>query len=266
MPEISDQLADRDHTRAERTQLLYDRLDRTTDASERRRTVAEIAEVNLTVADAIARRYAGRGTAAEDLEQVARLALVRAAASFRPDLGHDFLSYVVPSIRGEVRRYFRDHAWMVRPPRRVQEAQLRMTPWREDFLQAHGREPLPADYASALELDLDTVREALTVNDCYHPDSLEQPIGDGDPGQQTLADRVGAQEPGFDLSEARTVLAPALAALAPRDRTVLRLRYVEGLTQREVGEHIGVTQMQVSRILQRVLDELRSRLGALEAA
>jgi len=271
MPTATDYLPPRAHsrrdaTRAERTGELFERLARTGDPAQRRGLVDEIVAANLPVADSIAGRYGRRGTPLEDLEQVARLALVRAAASFRPAMGHDFLSYAVPSIRGEVRRYFRDQAWMVRPPRRVQEAQLQMTPLRESFLQGQGREPVAADYVAALSLDEATVVEVLSVNDCYHPESLEGSLEDESGDGSSLGDRVGVLESGFDRAEARTMLAPVLARLAPRDRTVLRLRYVDGLTQREVGEHIGVTQMQVSRILQRILDDLRQQLGELEAA
>ena len=254
-----------DRTRAERTSALFDSLPQAGDAVERRHLLDEIVVANLSVADAIARRYAGRGTDIDDLEQVARLALVRAVSSFRPALGHDFLSFAVPSIRGEVRRHFRDHAWTVRPPRRVQEAQLRMTPMREAFLQRQGREPTTGEYVAELGLDKPTVVEALLANDCFHPESLEQPMGGGD-AEHTLADRISAHDDDFAVAEARTVLSPVFATLKPRDRLVLRLRYVEGLTQREVGERIGVTQMQVSRILQRVLEDLRCRLGVREMA
>lgn len=244
--------------RSELTAELFRRLHASEDDLERRRLLDEVIVANLGVADAIAGRYRRRGASVEDLEQVARLALVKAARSFRPDRGHDFMSYAVPTIRGEVRRWFRDHGWVVKPPRRVQEAQLRMTAYAADFAAEAGRDAGIGDYVRDLGLDERTVVEALSVNVCYTPDSLDRPDVTG-PG--SLGDRLVGEERELERSEARQVLEPLLARLAPRDRLVLRLRYDEGLTQREVGERIGVTQMQVSRILARVLGRLREELG-----
>jgi RNA polymerase sigma-B factor len=258
--------ADGADSRSDLTASLFVRIAATDDELERRRLLDEVVLANLGVADAIARRYRGRGTSADDLEQVARLALVKAAASFHADLGHDFLSYAVPTIRGEVRRWFRDHGWMVRPPRRVQEAQLLMTPYAADFALHEGRDPRVADYVRDLDLDERTVVEALRVNVCYSPDSLDRPADTGVSAPVPLGERLAAEDSDFERCEARHMLEPLLAKLPPRDRTVLRLRFVDGLTQREVGERIGVTQMQVSRIIARLLGRLRDELGVVEAA
>ena len=255
-----------DDTRSERTAELFRRLHATEDDLVRRRLLDEVVLANLRVADAIAGRYRRRGTPSEDLEQVARLALVRAAGSFRPERGHDFLSYAVPTIRGEVRRWFRDHGWMVRPPRRVQEAQLQMTSYAAAFSLHTARDPRIEDYSRDLGLDERTVVEALSANACYTPDSLDRPAAQDASGRGSLGDRLVAQDRELERCEARQLLEPALAGLAPRDRLVLRLRYADGLTQREVGERIGVTQMQVSRILTRVLGQLREELGVAVAA
>ncbi len=253
-------------TRSEVTTDLFARIAASTDELERHRLTDEVVLANLGVADAIARRYRRRGTPTDDLEQVARLALVKAARSFSPDRGHDFLSFAVPTIRGEVRRWFRDHGWVVRPPRRVQEAQLRMTPYAAEFALVHRRDPKPADYVRDLGLDEGTVAEVLTVSACYTPDSLDRPLDTDDGPRATLGDRLAADDDEFGASEARHLLQPVLARLAPRDRLVLRLRFAEGLTQREVGERIGVTQMQVSRIIARLMGQLRDELGVPAAA
>jgi len=255
-----------DRTRSELTTTLFGRLAGTSDPDERRRLLDEIVLVNLTVADALASRYAGRDTPLDDLEQVARLALVRATATFDPERGHDFLSYVVPSISGELRRYFRDHGWTIRPPRRVQEAQLRMNSVHGPLVQQLGREPRPDELAEALQTEEGTVVEAMAVNHCYHPDSLDRPVDSSHDGEQMLVERLGGRDPEFALCEARLMLRPLITQMAPRDRTVLHMRFVEGLTQREVGDRIGVTQMQVSRILQRVIDRLRDELGVATRA
>lgn len=246
----------------ERSRLTHDLFARSQEASEpdRHRLLEEVVMLHLDIADSIAGRYASGGTPREDLEQVARLALVKAAHGFDAALGSDFMCYAVPSIRGELRRYFRDIGWAIRPPRRVQEARCEIGDTRGSLLQELGREPEPGDYVAKLGLDPGTVTEALRASDCYSPDSLDRPLDDTrDAG--CAGDLIGGDDTEFDRCEARIMLAPLVADLPDRDRTVLRLRYVEGLTQREVGERIGVTQMQVSRILARIVSQLRSRLG-----
>ncbi len=226
------------------------------DAARRASLLDEVVLVNLGVADAVAKRYAARSVASEDLVQVARLALVRAVHGF--DLGRDcdFLAYAVPSIAGAVKRHFRDLAWTVRPPRRVQEAQLQLNSARPVMQQRLGREPTVPEIAAHLGLDEETVIEALAADSCFTPDSLDRPVDDGEGGLE-LSGCIGAADPGFALSEQRTVLGPLIKALPDRDRKVLELRFIEGLTQREVGQRIGVTQMQVSRILARILGQMR---------
>ncbi len=224
----------------------------------------ELVLLNLPVADALARRYASRGLALDDLTQVARLALVRVVPQFRPEFGRDFLTYAVPSILGALRRHFRDTAWTVRPPRRIQEAQQLMRQLRPDLVQRLGREPTVAEVCAESGLDEETVLEALSVDGCFTPASLDRVVGPGDDlDASPLGDFLGAEDPDLERCEARVLIEPLLHDLDPRDRRVLQLRFVEGLTQREVGEQIGVTQMQVSRILTRVLAGLRERLGEL---
>ena len=225
-------------------------------AGRRAALLDEVVLLNIGVADAVAMRYAARGVTSDDLVQVARLALVRAVHGF--DLGRDcdFLAYAVPSITGAVKRHFRDVAWTVRPPRRVQEAQLQLSNARPVMQQRLGREPTVPEIASYLSLDEETVIEALAADSCFTPDSLDRPVDDGEGGLE-LSGCIGSPDPGFALSEQRTVLGPLIKALPERDRKVIELRFVEGLTQREVGQRIGVTQMQVSRILARILGQMR---------
>ena len=253
-----------DRTRSARTRELFAERSSTEDPEVRRQLLDELVTLNLPVADSLAQRYSARGLPLEDLVQEARLALVRVVESFRPEYGHDFLSYAVPSILGALRKQFRDSGWTVRPPRRIQEAQQAINQSRSDLLQQLGREPRVSELAETLNLDEDTVIEALSADGCYTPASLDRPVGgesDGDAGARTLGSVLGSEDPDFASCEARVVLRPLLARLEDRDRTVLRLRFVEGLTQREVGEQIGVTQMQVSRILSRIFDTLREEVG-----
>jgi RNA polymerase sigma-B factor len=246
--------------RAHRTHELFLLLDHTSDDEERARLREEVVTLNLSVADGIASRYAGRGVPQDDLEQVARLALVRVVRDFRLDRECDFLAYAVPSIRGALKRHFRDSGWTVRPPRRVQEAQLLMNATRPELVQRLGREPTVPEMARAIGVHEETVIEALAVDSCYSPDSLDRPM-DPDGGSVTLGGCIGHEDPEFALSEHRTVLGPLIKGLSERDRRVLELRFVEGLTQTEVGRAIGVSQMQVSRILSRILGDLRGHLS-----
>jgi RNA polymerase sigma-B factor len=253
-----------DRTRSVRTKALFEERSGTDDPEVRRRIHEEIITLNLGVADSLAQRYSARGLPIDDLTQEARLALVRVVESFRPEYGHDFLSYAVPSILGALRKQFRDSGWTVRPPRRIQEAQQAINQCRSDLLQKLGREPRVTELAEELDLDEETVIEALSADGCYTPASLDRPVGtdgESDAGTRTLGSVLGSADPDYDSCEARVMLRPLLARLDARDRKVLQLRFVDGLTQREVGEQIGVTQMQVSRILSRIFSTLRDEVG-----
>jgi RNA polymerase sigma-B factor len=246
--------------RSVRNQELVTVLRQATAASERERLRHQLIEENIAVADAIAARYTSRGIATEDLQQVARLALVRASHAFRPELEQDFLAYAVPCMRGELRRHFRDAGWVVRPPRRVQEAQYQLRSVRLTLAEKLGREATVAELAHEADLDLATVTEALSLAGCFNPESLDRPVNAHDSGPLTIGDRLSVAESEYERSEARIMLQPLVAELAPRDAQILQLRFCDGLTQREVGAAVGVTQMQVSRILTRVLAALREQL------
>lgn len=247
-------------TQSNRNQELAAALRSVQCPREKAELANQLAEDNIRVADSIASRYVSRGIARDDLQQVARLALVRASRAFCPEREQDFLAYAVPCIRGELRRHFRDAGWMVRPPRRVQEAQYRIQSARIALSEHLGREPRVEDFAEHLDLDAKTVTEALTLDGCFFPESLDRSVSHDGAGHAVVGDRLAAEPGEYERSEARVVLAPLIAQLDARDARVLHLRFFEGLTQREVGEAIGVTQMQVSRILSRVLAHLREHL------
>src|SRR5689334_5233302 len=164
--------------RADRTREIVALLATCRDEATRHELSNELASVNMPVADAVVSRYRSRGVATEDLQQVAYLALTRAARRFDPTAGHDFLSFCVPTIRGEVRRYFRDKGWMIRPPRRIQELQQRITQAQRDLTTSLGRPPGPDDLAQHLDERPEDVREALDGHGCFTPASLDRPVGD----------------------------------------------------------------------------------------
>jgi RNA polymerase sigma-B factor len=230
---------------------------RAADEAGRHRLEDEIVRLNMKIASDCARRYRGRGIATEDLDQVAYLGLVKAVQAFDPALGHDFLSFAVPTIRGELRRHFRDLGWALRPPRAIQELQTRIIACEGDLTQQLGRSPRPSDLARHLDVDLEQVLEALAASGCFAPTSLDVVVAEGD---DSLSDRLGAVDPAYDSAEARVTLTTVLRGLTPRERRILELRFCSGRTQAEIGADIGVTQMQVSRLLTRILDRMRDRI------
>jgi RNA polymerase sigma-B factor len=247
----------RDERRSHTNRLLAQARDAA--PAERRRLLDEVIVENLSVAKSIAGRYRGRGVATEDLEQVACLALVGAAHRYDPDKAEDFLTFAVPTIQGEVKRYFRDHGWMVRPTRAVQEAQQLIN---RELAHADGHETT-AELAGRLGIPQAVVDAAMQAQGCFSPVSLDQPLLGGEvEGDRLVAEDAVAE---YDAAEARVLLQTLTRQLKPRDRLILYLRYVEGLTQAEIGAELGVTQMQVSRLLSRVLRELRE-LASVDAA
>jgi RNA polymerase sigma-B factor len=244
-------------SRADRTSVLLAAASLAASASERAALELRVIETNMVVASQIASRYRARGIATDDLEQVAYLALVKAVRRYVHAEDRDFLSFAVPTIRGEIRRYFRDQGWTIRPPRCVQEAQNRIKEVEDDLLHQLGRAPRPSEIAERSGLDLGLVVEALAANGCFTPSSLESSTTDGAGRGQKW---TGDVDSGFGSAEARAVLAPLLARLTPRERLMLEMRFVRGATQKEIGETIGVTQMQVSRLLSDLMGRLREQI------
>ena len=240
------------------TTRLLQRAADTADPVERRRLQDEVVVLNMGIARAIAARYRGRGIADDDLTQAAYIALLKAARGFDASYGRPFLSYAVPTINGEVKRQFRDYGWMVRPPRHVQRMQARVSTAMSDLTQTHGRSPKVSELAEYLEAPVDEVVEALSAEGCFSPTSLDAPVGQD--GAATLADLIHEDDGEMSAAEARVMLAPAVQRLSERDRRVLYLRFFKQWTQSRIARDLGVTQMQVCRILSRLLDDLRGQL------
>lgn len=244
--------------RSDATSRLFLRAAESGDSARREQLIAEVVEVNMCVADALAARYRGRGLAAEDLQQVAYLALLKAARRFDACLGHDFLSFAVPTIRGELRRYFRDTGWTVRPPRKVQEIQKRIVSIEAELTQTLGRSPSVQELADELAEPPADVEEALAAEGCFTPASLDRPVrGDS---TVTPGDLIGFDDGTCGPVEARIVLTPLVRGLDDREKTILRMRFFEQRTQREIAHELGVTQTQVSRLLRQILGDLREAL------
>ncbi|MFG1644270.1 SigB/SigF/SigG family RNA polymerase sigma factor [Amycolatopsis sp. NPDC049252] len=216
---------------------------------------------HLSLAEHIAQRFSGRGEPFEDLLQVARTGLIRAVDRFDPGKGSDFLSFAVPTIMGEVRRHFRDTAWSMRVPRGLKDLQQKLAEARNTLAHDLGRSPTAGELAIHLDLDVDTVRDGLLAAEAYRTTSLDTPAhGDGD--ARTIADRIADDGSEFTKTDDRLVLNGALATLPPREREIVKMRFVDELTQSQIGEKIGVSQMQVSRLLGKALERLRNHIVA----
>jgi RNA polymerase sigma-B factor len=212
----------------------------------------------LPLARQLARRYERPEEPFDDLFQVASLGLVKAIDRF--DLSRDvaFSSYAVPTILGEIKRYFRDRTWSVRVPRDLQELSLRVDRKVSELATELRRQPTVSEIAGAAGIDEEQVLEALEASGAYRATSLSLPRSNEDEAGETLGDTLGTSEEGFGLAEHRATLDRLLGALPPREREVLRLRFHEDCTQAEIGEVIGVSQMQVSRIIRQSLARLRA--------
>jgi RNA polymerase sigma-B factor len=245
-------------SRAEATAGLLERAHAEPDAVRRRRLLDEVVLLNRSVAEGVAHRFRNRGVALEDLHQVAYEGLTKAVRRFDPTLGHDLLTYAVPMIRGELQRHLRDHGWSVRPPRRVQQLQRCIIESEEDLAHDLGRRPDDREVMADLGVEACDYHEALAAFGCKRATSLDQPVGVE--GDTPLGSILPAEDRDAAASEARLVLAPLLRDLPERDSQIVYLRFFEDLTQREIGDRLGVTQMQVSRLLTQILTRLRRQV------
>lgn len=247
--------------RAEQTRDYLRRAAETTDPVSKTRLLEEVLLANLPVADRLARRYSGRGISSEDLTQVARLGLVQAAQRFDPDAGVDFLSFAIPTILGELKRHFRDRGWSVRPPRRIQELRPRIAAATCVLTQTLARTPSRADLAEDLGVDETDIVETQATAGCFTAISLDRPLVNDSNTSVALVDTMGNVDRSLEWVELTATLAPIFRGLSDRDRLVLRLRFVDDMTQRDIGCIVGLTQMQVSRILTRIMSSARDELA-----
>ncbi|WP_149100752.1 RNA polymerase sigma factor SigF, partial [Actinoplanes teichomyceticus] len=227
---------------------------------ERRALRERAVEAWLPLARHLAHRYAGRGEPTDDLSQVAFLGLIKAIDRFEPGHGVEFTAFAIPTIIGELKRHFRDTTWSVRVPRRLQEMRLAITAANNTLTHTLGRAPTVADIAAHLRVSEEDVLEGLEGARAYHSTSLSTPIGQEGAGT-TLGDTLGGADRGFDAAEARIALAPAMAALNEREQRIVTLRFYGNLTQSQIAEQVGVSQMHVSRLLTRALATLKRELA-----
>ncbi|MGW7682892.1 sigma-70 family RNA polymerase sigma factor [Kribbella sp. NPDC054772] len=213
----------------------------------------------VPLARTVASRYRGRGVDPEDLEQVAFEHLVRAVRNYRPSAGSDFRSYAVPTIRGGIRHHFRDHAWAIKLPRRLQEVQARVNAVQTTLAGDLGHWPTYAELADATGIDIAEITEAEQARGCFQPTSLDvDRVSGSGPVTQEIADPRDT----YELVDQVHSLRPIVDGLPERDQLILRRRFVDHHTQAEIGAEIGVSQMQVSRLLHAIIGRLQLALSA----
>ena len=244
--------------RADKSALLsaFSRFAETRDPELRN----ELVEAHLGLAEYLARRFANRGEPLDDLVQVASLGLTKAVDRFDPERGLEFTTFATPTIVGELKRHFRDKGWAVRVPRRVQELHLRVTRVVDDLSLELGRPPTYAEVASRAGVSEDEVVEAIDAGSAYRSASLDAGRSD-DEDSPGLLGQLGSADAELDRAERRAALSPLIAGLPEREQIMLYLRFYEGMTQSEIAKRLGISQMHVSRLLTRSLDQLRRRAG-----
>lgn len=215
---------------------------------------AELIVEHLDLARQLAARFSRRNNAFDDLHQVASLGLVKAVDGFRSELGNQFEPYATVTILGELKRHFRDQGWSLRTPRRLQELYLRLGPVGDELSQQLRRSPTVEELSDHMGTQVEEVLAAMEAGQSYAAASLDSTIDDNEAHQ---SDRIGVLDPGYERAEQRAAVRSSLRRLPKRDRVILKLRYFDGMTQSEIAKEVGLSQMQVSRLLSRSLASLQ---------
>ena len=231
------------------------------DSPERESLREQLVRGYLPVAQHIARRFSNRGEPLDDLVQVATVGLINAVDRFSPERGSDFFSFAVPTISGEVRRHFRDLGWSMRVPRRLKDMHVSINGVVSELSQSLGRAPKPTEIAERLGVPVSEVLEGLEASEVYRSSSLDEMLS-SEQGSATVGELVGGADAELDRVDFRQALRPALADLAPRERTIVLLRFFGNMTQTQIAQEVGISQMHVSRLITKALGKLRGKLGA----
>ncbi|MER6446623.1 RNA polymerase sigma factor SigF [Streptomyces venezuelae] len=217
-----------------------------------------LVRMHLPLVEHLARRFRNRGEPLDDLTQVATIGLIKSVDRFDPDRGVEFSTYATPTVVGEIKRHFRDKGWAVRVPRRLQELRLSLTTATAELSQQHGRSPTVHELAERLGISEEEVLEGLESANAYSTLSLDVP--DTDDESPAVADTLGAEDEALEGVEYRESLKPLLEGLPPREKRILLLRFFGNMTQSQIAQEVGISQMHVSRLLARTLAQLRDKL------
>ncbi|MFD3331286.1 RNA polymerase sigma factor SigF [Streptomyces sp. NPDC058700] len=231
-----------------------------TDSPERTYVRDTLIELNLPLVRYAAARFRSRNEPMEDIVQVGTIGLIKAIDRFDCERGVEFPTFAMPTVVGEIKRFFRDTSWSVRVPRRLQELRLALTKASDDLAQKLDRSPTVPELAAVLGVSEEDVVDGLAVGNAYTASSLDSPSPEDDGGEGSLADRLGYEDTALEGVEYRESLKPLLAKLPPRERQIIMLRFFANMTQSQIGEEVGISQMHVSRLLTRTLAQLREGL------
>ncbi|GAA1930988.1 hypothetical protein GCM10009737_36220 [Nocardioides lentus] len=233
------------------------------EASEARRAAARgaLVELHLPLVEHCARRFRNRGEPFEDLVQVGTIGLIKSVDRFDTDRGVEFSTYATPTVIGEIKRHFRDKGWAVRVPRRLQELRMRISSTTAELTQSLGRSPTASELAEAIGCSVEEVVEGLESSQAYATLSLDASDSSEDGGAASMLDTLGEEDAGIENVEVRESIKPLLDALGEREKKILLLRFFKNMTQSQIAAEIGVSQMHVSRLLSRTLEQLRTSLA-----
>ncbi|MFI9542681.1 RNA polymerase sigma factor SigF [Streptomyces sp. NPDC052016] len=259
MPEVADPSRVAPKDARELSRLFFDQLavleEGTPEYQYARNTLIEM---NMSLVRFAAGRFRSRGPEEmEDIVQVGMIGLIKAIDRFELSREVEFTSFAIPYVVGEIKRFFRDTTWAVHVPRRLQEARVQLARATEELRSRLGRTPTVKELSELMSLPEDEVREARLASNGYNSTSLDAAISGSEDGETALADFIGTDDQALELVEDFHALAPMIAALDERDRQIIHMRFVEELTQAQIGERLGVSQMHVSRLLSRCLARLR---------
>lgn len=222
-----------------------------------------LVHLHLPLVEHCARRFRNRGEPLEDLVQVGTIGLLKSIDRFDSDRGVEFSTYATPTIIGEIKRYFRDKGWAIRVPRRLQELRMQIGTASAELTQSLGRSPTPRELAEAIGCSVEEILEGIESSNAYSTLSLDASDNDED-GAATMLDAIGQDDEGLAHVEIRESIKPLLDRLAPREKKILLLRFFKNMTQQQIAEEVGVSQMHVSRLLTKTLDQLRTALQDAE--
>ncbi len=234
------------------------------DGPERAYVRDTLIELNLPLVRYAAARFRSRNEPMEDIVQVGTIGLIKAIDRFDCERGVEFPTFAMPTVVGEIKRFFRDTSWSVRVPRRLQELRLALTKASDELSQTLDRSPTVPELATCLGVSEEDVVDGLAVGNAYTASSLDTPATEDDGSEGSLADRLGYEDSALEGVEYRESLKPLLAGLPARERQIIMLRFFGNMTQSQIGERVGISQMHVSRLLTRTLTRLREGLTAEE--
>lgn len=244
----------------ERAKMLFSILNQPDISEETRASVRdELVQMHVSLVEYLAKKFKNRGEMLQDLIQVGTIGLIKAVDRFDTEYGVEFSTFATPTIVGEIKRHFRDKGWAVRMPRRLQELKLSLTRAKGKLTQDLGRSPTVAEIAKYLDISEEEVLEGIESSNAYSAISLDGPEGDGE-NTGSITDTLGSEDVGLSDVENRESLRPLLAKLHSREKNILVMRFFKDMTQSQIAEELGISQMHVSRILTRTLVKLRNEL------